>query len=59
MKLSLILLSAVALVAHAENWPQWRGPRLDGTSAEMNRDLPNWSMQIDFTHEHNSRGVVE
>jgi outer membrane protein assembly factor BamB len=23
-----------ALAAAAENWPQWRGPRLDGTSAE-------------------------
>ena len=26
----------VACWAHAENWPQWRGPRLDGTSAEKN-----------------------
>lgn len=23
-----------APLAHAENWPQWRGPRLDGTSAD-------------------------
>jgi outer membrane protein assembly factor BamB len=23
------------LAAHAENWPQWRGPRLDGTSTEQ------------------------
>jgi outer membrane protein assembly factor BamB len=34
------LLSAVAL--HAENWPQWRGPRNDGVSHE--KDLPvRWS----------------
>ena len=26
------LLSTLAL--HGENWPQWRGPRLDGTSAD-------------------------
>ncbi len=42
------LLSAVAVVlalaasAHAENWPQWRGARLDGISRETN--LPTtWS----------------
>jgi outer membrane protein assembly factor BamB len=30
-------------LASAENWPQWRGPMLNGTSAE--RDLPlKWSM---------------
>ncbi|MBI5385988.1 MAG: PQQ-binding-like beta-propeller repeat protein [Verrucomicrobia bacterium] len=31
---SLALMLA-ACCAHAENWPQWRGPRLDGTSAEQ------------------------
>jgi outer membrane protein assembly factor BamB len=25
---------AVATFAHAENWPQWRGPRLDGSSLD-------------------------
>lgn len=33
----LSLLSLVSLsitLSHAENWPMWRGPRLDGTSAD-------------------------
>jgi outer membrane protein assembly factor BamB len=35
MKLLLAVLSlALAGASHAENWPQWRGPRLDGTSTE-------------------------
>lgn len=29
---SLLLLALLPLGAYAENWPQWRGPRLDGTS---------------------------
>jgi outer membrane protein assembly factor BamB len=33
--ISVTLLAAI-LPASAENWPQWRGPRLDGTSAERN-----------------------
>jgi outer membrane protein assembly factor BamB len=38
----LCLLVSLNLVI-AENWPQWRGPKLDGTSDE--RDLPvKWSM---------------
>jgi outer membrane protein assembly factor BamB len=38
----LCLLVSLNLV-NAENWPQWRGPKLDGTSDE--RDLPvKWSM---------------
>lgn len=43
MKLPLALvLVLVALPLRAENWPQWRGPRLDGTSAE--RAMPTrWS----------------
>jgi len=40
--LSLSLFLALPFVATAENWPQWRGPRLDGTSTEKN--LPReWS----------------
>ena len=42
------ILPALALIAlasaspHAENWPQWRGPSLNGTSGEKN--LPfRWS----------------
>jgi outer membrane protein assembly factor BamB len=32
--LPILLLALVAMPLHAENWPQWRGPRLDGTSVE-------------------------
>src|SRR5688500_17650628 len=35
-------LLAALLPAFAENWPQWRGPRLDGTSAEKNVPV-HWS----------------
>lgn len=36
MKTVLGLLLTGCLALHAESWPQWRGPRLDGTSAEKN-----------------------
>ncbi|MFV1966231.1 MAG: PQQ-binding-like beta-propeller repeat protein, partial [Pirellulaceae bacterium] len=36
------LLITVASTARADNWPQWRGPRFDGSSTEIN--LPSdWS----------------
>ena len=35
--------AATAATAATENWPQWRGPHLNGTSGET--DLPTtWSM---------------
>ena len=35
-------LVLAALPLRAEDWPQWRGPRLDGTSTE--REMPTrWS----------------
>lgn len=38
----LVLPTALPTALEAENWPQWRGPRLDGTSGET--DLPlTWS----------------
>lgn len=37
-------LLACASPAGAENWPAWRGPRLDGTSAEKNIPI-HWSAQ--------------
>jgi len=41
---TLALLSLTALAAHAENWPQWRGPLLDGTSPE--KGLPTtWTRE--------------
>ena len=37
-----------AVVVHAENWPQWRGPSLDGVSGEKN--LPSrWSKTENIT----------
>src|SRR6266487_1166507 len=38
MKLRSLALLALVLpgLAQAENWPVWRGPRLDGTSLEKN-----------------------
>jgi outer membrane protein assembly factor BamB len=46
MKLSLpVALSfTLALPALAENWPQWRGPNLDGTSPEKNLPV-TWSAE--------------
>jgi outer membrane protein assembly factor BamB len=38
------VLASAALPAAADNWPQWRGPNLDGTSRE--KDLPvKWTAQ--------------
>lgn len=43
-----LLLTATAfaftLSVHAANWPQWRGPNLDGTSPEKNLPL-DWSAE--------------
>src|SRR5262245_47442833 len=36
------VLMTGAAAAHAENWPAWRGPRLDGTSLET-RVPVSWS----------------
>ena len=39
---SALLLALACLPAHAENWPQWRGPNQNGISGE--KDLPvHWS----------------
>ncbi len=40
--LVIILLSLT--IAYAENWPQWRGPSLNGVSAEKNLPL-KWSAE--------------
>ena len=44
MRIKGLLLGALLLpcLAMAENWPEWRGPRRDGTSTEKNLPL-NWS----------------
>jgi outer membrane protein assembly factor BamB len=45
MKLLLAIAAlACTLSAHATNWPQWRGPALDGTSPEKNLPL-EWSAE--------------
>ena len=36
MKFGFVIMAALALSARAENWPMWRGPRLDGRSSEKN-----------------------
>src|SRR2546421_189470 len=39
---ALALLLSLTTLAFAENWPMWRGPRLDGSSLE--KDVPlKWS----------------
>jgi outer membrane protein assembly factor BamB len=41
---SLFVVLILAAVVHAENWPQWRGPSLNGFSAEKN--LPSrWTTE--------------
>ena len=41
---TLAFLTLTALAARADNWPQWRGPLLDGTSPE--KGLPTtWTRE--------------
>src|SRR5208282_5071240 len=49
-RLSLIalLLAAFSPLAHAADWPQWRGPDLNGTSPEKNLPL-KWSQEENIT----------
>ena len=42
-KLLVLLAALVALPAFAGNWPQWRGPTLDGISTEKNLPV-RWSI---------------
>ena len=37
-----LFLSVLSFPAFAENWPQWRGPTLNGISAEKNLPI-HWS----------------
>lgn len=44
LPLLLLLCTLTSTAVPAENWPQWRGPNLDGSSAE--RSLPvSWSAE--------------
>ena len=48
MRFRLLLAITVAATAAAENWPQWRGPNLNGISGEKN--LPTrWSPTENIT----------
>src|SRR5689334_13087910 len=40
--LGAYLIGATSTVARAENWPQWRGPSLNGISSETNLPV-KWS----------------
>ena len=33
---AMILIALSCTATHAEDWPQWRGPELNGTSREKN-----------------------
>lgn len=44
----LIIAMLSVTVAYAENWPQWRGPYLNGTSGEKNLPL-RWSSEENVT----------
>jgi outer membrane protein assembly factor BamB len=40
----LILIVSVGSLAYADNWPQWRGPAMNGVSAEKNLPL-RWTTE--------------
>ena len=50
--LPFLLALAVSSIAHAENWPQWRGPHFNGTSSEKNlpaawtKETVKWSAPL-------------
>ena len=54
MRLPLFTLAAlsITLAAHAENWPQWRGPAFNGSSPEKNlpetwtKETVKWSAPL-------------
>src|SRR5689334_21359884 len=41
-RLAVLLFATIATTVHAEDWPTWRGPRLDGSSLEKNLPI-KWS----------------
>jgi outer membrane protein assembly factor BamB len=52
----LLLLFLFANALHAENWPCWRGPRLDGTSLETNSPV-HWSASSNVVWKTSLPGV--
>jgi outer membrane protein assembly factor BamB len=60
----LVLVSAASL-AHAENWPAWRGPTGQGHSSETNlplkwsgKDNNNIKWKVPLAHQSNSTPVI-
>jgi outer membrane protein assembly factor BamB len=45
---SCLLVAVLQIVSSAENWPQWRGPSLNGITAEKNVPL-HWSKTENIT----------
>ncbi len=55
--LSLLTIAIFTCTAHAEDWPSWRGPRLDGSSLEKN--LPTtWSVVKDKNGAETMTGIA-
>jgi hypothetical protein len=46
--ISIAVVCAMAAVPAADNWPQWRGPSLDGTSGEKNLPV-HWTTTENVT----------
>lgn len=44
LSLALLIATAAVIAVSAENWPQWRGPKLNGVSGESGLPV-KWSMQ--------------
>lgn len=60
--LQLIALAAILSPAMAENWPQWRGPRLDGTSQDHGFptafDAANLTWKVELPGEGHASPIV-
>ncbi len=44
LSLALLIATAAVIAVSAENWPQWRGPKLNGVSAESGLPV-KWSIE--------------
>src|SRR6266705_1437925 len=54
--LSLLVVLSFTVSAQAEDWPMWRGPRLDGHSSEKNLPL-KWSAKENIAWQASLPGV--
>src|SRR6059036_408889 len=46
--ITIVVLAGAGAAPHAENWPQWRGPLLNGISGEKNLPI-RWSSTQNVT----------